>query len=163
MKDELRQKLNAAKSQRKELKTFFRKLKNKIPKNLDVQFQEMHDKAFEKIDCLDCANCCKTTSPIFYDKDVERMAGHFKIKASDFFEKYLTIDEDGDQVLKSAPCPFLMADNKCVAYDARPKACREYPHTNRKRMYQILDLTEQNTRVCPAVAEIVMLMKNDLK
>ena len=69
------------------------------------------------------------------------------------------IDEDGDQVLKSSPCPFLLDNNKCMAYDSRPKACREYPHTNRKRMYQILDLTETNTRVCPAVADIILKMK----
>lgn len=163
MTEELKQKLNAAKSQKKEIKAFFKKLKNKIPKDLDSQFQEKHDKAFAKIDCLDCANCCKTTSPIFYDKDVERMANHFKMKASDFFEKYLKVDEDGDQVLKSSPCPFLLADNKCMAYESRPKACREYPHTNRKRMYQILELTEQNTRICPAVAEIVLKFKDGLK
>jgi len=83
------------------------------------------------------------------------MAAHFKMKAADFFDQYLKVDEDGDQVLQSSPCPFLMEDNKCTAYAARPKACREYPHTNRKRMHQILDLTAKNTRVCPAVSRIV--------
>jgi Fe-S-cluster containining protein len=159
MKKELKVKLEEAKSQRKEIKKFIKKLKNKAPKNLDHLFQEKHDKAFENIDCLDCANCCKTTSPIYYDKDVERMANHFRLKPVEFFNQYLKIDEDGDQVLKSSPCPFLLDDNKCMAYDSRPKACREYPHTNRKRMYQILDLTEKNTRVCPAVADIVLKMK----
>lgn len=159
MKKELKYKIDEAKSQGKEIKQFFKKLKSKTPKNLDVQFQEKHDKAFEKIDCLDCANCCKTTSPIYYDKDVERMASHFRMKPIEFFNKYLKIDEDGDQVLTGSPCPFLMEDNKCMAYDSRPKACRDYPHTNRKRMYQILDLTETNTSVCPAVAEIVLKMK----
>ncbi|MBL4707442.1 MAG: YkgJ family cysteine cluster protein [Flavobacteriales bacterium] len=160
MKQELKQKLDQAKANRKEINKFIKRLKQRTPKNLDHQFQELHDKAFEKIDCLDCANCCKTTSPIFYDKDVERMASHFRIKAADFFDRYLRIDEDGDQVLKSSPCPFLMEDNKCMAYESRPKACREFPHTNRKRMHQILDLTATNTRVCPAVSEIVDAMRN---
>ena len=159
MKEDLRSKLNEAKSQRKEIKKFIRKLKNKPPKKLDTQFQEAHENAFEKIDCMDCANCCKTTSPIFYDKDVERMASHFRMKSVEFFNQHLKIDEDGDQVLKSSPCTFLLDNNKCMAYDSRPKACREYPHTNRKRMYQILDLTETNTRVCPAVADIILKMK----
>lgn len=159
MNQELQAKLNEAKSQRKEIKKFIKKLKNRPPKDLDVQFQEAHEYAFERIDCLDCANCCKTTSPIFYDKDVERMASYFRMKPVEFFNRYLKIDEDGDQVLKSSPCPFLLEDNKCMAYESRPKACREYPHTNRKRMYQILDLTEKNTRVCPAVADIVLKMK----
>jgi Fe-S-cluster containining protein len=160
MKPQLQSYLDKAKSQRKLINRFFNKLKKNPPKDLDRQFHEAHEEAFSEIDCLDCANCCKTTSPIFYDKDVERMAAHFKIKASDFFDQYLRIDEDGDQVLKSSPCPFLMEDNKCMAYESRPKACREYPHTNRKRMHQILDLTAKNTRVCPAVSSIVeSLMK----
>lgn len=151
--------LDTAKSKRKENNTFLKKLKKHPPKNLDSQFHQLHEEAFEKIDCLECANCCKTTSPIFYDKDVERMAAHFKMKAVDFSSKYLRVDEDGDQVLQSSPCPFLMKDNKCMAYEARPKACREFPHTNRKRMYQILDLTAENTLVCPAVAQILEKLK----
>ncbi|MEQ8909290.1 MAG: YkgJ family cysteine cluster protein [Vicingaceae bacterium] len=158
MKAELKKHLNVAKGKRKEYNKFFRKLKQRPPKDLDQQFHVLHEEAFEEIDCLDCANCCKTTSPIFYDKDVERMAAHFKIKPAEFFDQYLRIDEDGDQVLKSSPCPFLMEDNKCMAYESRPKACREYPHTNRKRMHQILDLTAKNTRVCPAVAKMVEKM-----
>jgi uncharacterized protein len=58
-------------------------------------------------------------------------------------------------VLKSSPCAFLGADNYCSIYEARPRACREYPHTNRKKMHQILDLTMRNTQVCPAVLQIV--------
>jgi len=155
MKKELKELLEKSKGNRKEINRFVKKLKQRPPKNLDDQFHELHDSAFEKIDCLDCANCCKTTSPIFYDKDVERMATFFKMKASKFYEQYLMTDEDGDQVLKGSPCPFLLEDNKCMAYEARPKACREYPHTNRKKMHQILDLTAKNTRVCPAVADIL--------
>ena len=155
MKEELKLYLDRAKSQRKQINRFFQKLKKNPPKDLDDRFRIAHDSAFQKIDCLDCANCCKTTSPIFYDRDVERMAAHFKMKPSDFFDSYLRVDEDGDQVLQSSPCPFLLEDNKCMAYESRPKACREYPHTNRKRMVQILDLTSKNSRVCPAVSTIV--------
>ncbi len=155
MKEELKLLIEKAKSNRKQINRYLKKLEKRPPKDLDNKFHELHQEAFQRIDCLDCANCCKTTSPIFYDKDVERMAAYFKMKAADFFTKYLKIDEDGDQVLQSSPCPFLMEDHKCMAYESRPKACREFPHTNRKRMHQILDLTAKNTRVCPAVADIV--------
>ena len=104
----------------------------------------MHDEAFENIDCLTCANCCKTTSPIFYQRDIERLAKHFRIRPSEFIEQYLHIDEDNDYVLNTAPCPFLDSENYCMVYDSRPTACREYPHTNRKRMQQIFDLTLKN-------------------
>ena len=33
--------------------------------------QKLHDKEFAKTDCLACGNCCKTTSPIFTEKDIE--------------------------------------------------------------------------------------------
>ena len=122
-------------------------------------FEEAHDAAFEKIDCLECANCCKTTSPIFYNRDVDRAAKALRMKPGQFTEKYLRIDEDNDLVLKQAPCPFLNDNNYCSIYNDRPNACREYPHTNRKKMYQLLDLTYRNTLVCPAVLEITEKLK----
>ncbi len=134
-------------------------LKKKDPRKVDEVFHQLHDEVFEEIDCLTCANCCKTTSPIFYQNDIERMAKALRMKPGDFIEKYLQIDEDKDYVLKSSPCPFLDGENYCKVYDDRPKACREYPHTNRKKMVQIMDLTYKNTLVCPAVLEIVERMK----
>lgn len=133
----------------------FKRLKKKRPKNLDDVFHEAHNEAFQEIDCLSCANCCKTTSPIFRDIDVSRIAKKFKISTGDFEKQYLNKDEDGDWVLKSAPCTFLNADNTCFIYDVRPQACKEYPHTDRKRMVQVLDLTKKNLEICPAVAKTV--------
>lgn len=145
--------------------SFFNKLKKKKPGNLDKKIQELHDAEFATRDCLQCANCCKTSSPIFYQKDIERIARSFKMTPSGFIEKYLKIDSDNDFVFKSpAPCPFLDNDNYCTVYDARPTACREYPHTNRKRFYQILDLTLKNFEICPAVSNIIeKLKKADLR
>jgi uncharacterized protein len=140
----------------------FSKLKKSKPKDLDKIFHNLHDDAFEKIDCLQCANCCKTTSPIFYQQDIERVAKTLRMKIPDFISQYLHVDGDGDYVLNSSPCPFLAGDNACIVYESRPTACREYPHTNRKRMYQILDLTLKNTSVCPAVFEIVEELKKSL-
>lgn len=140
-------------------KKLFARLKSTKPKNLDQVMQELHEEAFEETDCLSCANCCKTTSPIFYQKDIERVARHLKMRPSEFIDKYLHIDEDKDYVLNTAPCPFLDADNYCSVYEHRPTACREYPHTDRKRFYQILDLTLKNTAICPAAYAIVEKLK----
>ena len=129
-------------------------LKKVKPKVLDLQFEEYHDEAFSEIDCLDCANCCKTTSPIFLNTDIDRLAKSFRMKSSAFMEEYLHRDEEGDYVLNFAPCPFLGTDNKCSVYEDRPKACREFPHTNRKNMHGILELSLKNTLVCPAVFKI---------
>ena len=130
-------------------------LKKKNSSDVDKFFQRLHNEAFEKIDCLQCANCCKTTSPIFYQRDIERLAKHFRIRPSEFIEQYLHIDEDNDYVLNYAPCPFLGDDNYCSVYDSRPTACREYPHTDRKRVQQIFKLTLNNAAVCPAVFDIL--------
>lgn len=147
----------------KENKKFLKKLSSLNDNHLDQVFHETHDEVFATTDCLTCANCCKTTSPIFYPADIERVAKALKMKPGDFIEKYLFVDEDNDYVLKSAPCPFLGPDNYCGVYDSRPKACREYPHTDRKKMSQVLDLAYKNTLVCPAVLEIVERIKSKIK
>lgn len=154
MKDDLKAKLALADKNKLENKVLIKKLKKSKPKGLDNQVHQLHDEVFEKIDCLDCANCCKTTSPTFYERDIDRLSKHLRIKPSDFIDQYLQIDKDGDYVLTTAPCPFLDYENYCTVYESRPKACREYPHTNRKRFYQILDLSLKNTEICPAVADV---------
>ena len=155
---------NRALDLKSENKTFIAKIRKKKPKNLDKVVHQFHDEVFQEIDCLNCANCCKSISPTLYDKDVERLAKHLKLKPSQFVDQYLYIDDEGDYVFNQTPCPFLLPDNYCMVYESRPKACREYPHTDRKRFYQILNLTLKNTEVCPAVFDIIEKMKsvNDL-
>ncbi len=152
-----------AKRLKKENQNFYRKLKSRPPNDLDFQFMALHEEVFAETDCLSCANCCKTTSPIFYERDIERAAKALKLKPGEFTQLYLRIDEDKDYVPNSIPCPFLKPDNACRIYDHRPAACREYPHTNRRKMHQILELTYQNTLVCPAVLEITEKLKKAVK
>lgn len=155
MKEEFNQSIENAKIEKDIIKKSFVKLKQKKPKDLDQVFESLHTKVFQKIDCLDCANCCKTTSPIFRDIDIKRIAKYFRMKEHQFIAQYLFMDAESDYVLKKSPCAFLGNDNKCSIYEYRPLACREYPHTNRKNMHQILELTQKNTEICPAVARIV--------
>ena len=164
MKPSLDQLSKLAHEKRKESKKYFTKLKKRVPKDLDYVMQELHDDAFSKIDCLECANCCKTTSPIFTDKDIERIAKFLKLKVSDFVDQYLIRDSDDFMVLKSSPCTFLnLADNTCSIYDVRPKACAEYPHTNRRKFIQIADLTIKNTEICPATYNIIEALKKRIQ
>lgn len=151
--------LSRARQYKKENRKFLLSLSRK--KNLDEAFHDAHDEVFEKVNCLDCANCCKTTSPIFRDVDIDRISKHLGMKPSVFTGRYLHIDEDNDWVLNVAPCPFLGDDNYCSIYDVRPKACRDYPHTDRKNMSQILELTYRNTLVCPAVVMMVDKLRKE--
>ena len=152
-----------AKDKHIENKKFFDKLKKKTPKNLDYEMQEMHDAEFRKTDCLSCANCCKTTGPLFTSADIERIAKHLKLKPQQFQAQYLRVDEDNDFVLQQVPCTFLDAANACMIYDVRPKACREFPHTDRKKFHQISDITLKNIPICPATYRIVEEMKKRIK
>ncbi|MGD1946376.1 MAG: YkgJ family cysteine cluster protein [Croceivirga sp.] len=145
-----------------ENKKFFQRLKRKPPKDLDYTMRELHDEEFSRTDCLQCANCCKTTGPLFTNADIERIARHFRMKPSAFIDAYLRLDEDQDYVLQQLPCAFLGADNYCSIYDVRPKACREFPHTNRKKFHQISNLTLKNVAICPAAFNIVQEMKKKL-
>lgn len=82
-------------------------LKLKSKKNLDDVFRAEHDLAFKKRDCLACANCCKTTSPIFRDTDVKRIAKHLRVKESQFIASYLKMDDENDLVLKLLHAAFF--------------------------------------------------------
>jgi hypothetical protein len=158
----LRQLPDLANEKKEENKRYFSRLKKKPRKRLDLLVHELHEEEFSRTNCLDCANCCKTTSPIFTDKDISRISKFLRVKEHKFVEEYLRRDEDDFMVLKQAPCPFLADDNSCFIYEARPKACQEYPHTDRKRFHQIANLTIKNTEICPAAYNIVENLKKRL-
>ena len=163
MQDQINRLPKLAKDKHKENKAFFAKLKKRPPKKIDYIMQDLHDAEFERTDCLDCANCCKTTGPLFTDKDISRIAKSFKMKEQQFIETYLRLDEENDYILQSVPCTFLGIDNYCSIYDVRPKACREFPHTDRKKFQQISKLTLKNVAICPAAYNIVEAMKQQIK
>ena len=162
MQDRLKKLPALAAGKMKENKKYFQILKKRTPKNLDVVVHQIHDKIFDKTDCLACGNCCKTTSPIFTEKDIQRISKHLPMKEAKFISQYLDRDEDDYWVLKEAPCAFLGADNYCFIYDVRPKACAEYPHTKRRKFIQLANLTLKNTEICPAVYDIVEELKKEL-
>ncbi|MHC1702993.1 MAG: YkgJ family cysteine cluster protein [Tenuifilaceae bacterium] len=136
-----------------------KRLKKKNSSEVDSIFHNLHDEIFEEIDCLDCANCCSTISPIITDRDIDKISKALRMKPSEVVAKYLRIDEDNDYVYRQHPCPFLGPDNYCSIYNDRPKACREYPHTDRRKIQQIFDLTIKNSKVCPAVYLVLEKIK----
>jgi len=119
--------------------------KNKVLK----QLPELHEEAFSKIDCLQCANCCKNYSPRFKTPDIKRISKHLKMRESEFIDKYLVVDEEGDFVANTKPCPFLGADNYCSIYDERPSDCRRFPYTDEDVIIKRQQLTLKNSSFCP--------------
>jgi uncharacterized protein len=125
--------------------------KNKVLK----QLPDLHEEAFSKIDCLQCANCCKNYSPRFKTPDIKRISKHLKMRESDFIETYLKVDEDGDFVVKSTPCPFLGADNSCSIYEQRPSDCQRFPYTDEDVFVKRKQLTLKNSTFCPITYYVI--------
>jgi Fe-S-cluster containining protein len=117
--------------------------------NVLRQLPDLHEEAFEKIDCLKCANCCKNFSPRFKTPDVKRISKLLKLKESVFIETYLKVDDDGDYVVKTTPCPFLGADNYCSIYEDRPSDCIRFPYTDEDVILKRQPLTLKNSSFCP--------------
>ncbi len=132
-------------------KKYKKLLQSRDAKKWIPKLPEMHEAVFEQVDCLDCARCCKNISPRFKVPDIKRIAKHVGMRQSDFIERYLRVDEDGDFVVQSSPCPFLGADNKCDVYEVRPRDCQNYPYTDSDQFIKRPNTTLQNTRICPAV------------
>ena len=126
---------------------------DKPPKRTRVleKLPEFHEEAFECIDCLKCANCCKTYSPRFKTPDIKRISKHLQLKESEFIERYLKLDEEGDYVVRSTPCPFLGADNYCSIYEVRPSDCERFPYTDEDVLVKRPVLTQKNSTFCPIV------------
>jgi len=136
----------------KERKKVYKNFLQRADKNVVLkQLPVYHEEAFEKIDCLKCANCCKNYSPRFKTPDIKRIAKHLKLKESEFIERYLNLDEDGDYVAKSAPCPFLGTDNLCTIYEVRPSDCHRFPYTDEDVIIKRQEITLKNSLFCPIV------------
>jgi Fe-S-cluster containining protein len=116
---------------------------------------ELHEQAFSKIDCLQCGNCCKNYSPRFKQPDIKRIAKRLRIKEGELIQRYLKLDNDGDFVVQSSPCPFLGADNYCSIYEDRPSDCSRYPYTDEDVLLKRVGLTLKNATVCPAVFSVL--------
>ncbi|MGM0432367.1 MAG: YkgJ family cysteine cluster protein [Spirochaetota bacterium] len=152
MKEEYRLIVERAVSKKQQIARLIKRLKKHRPAYVQETLLQAHEQAFERIDCLQCANCCLQVGPLVNEQDVERIAKTLRITRRDVVRQYLRRDQEGDFVFSHLPCPFLMADNRCLIYEQRPKACREYPHTDQRYIHRYLPQTEKNSRFCPAVA-----------
>ncbi len=130
-------------------KDYERLLKRGKKNEILSRLPALHEEAFTRIDCLACANCCKNYSPRFKTPDIKRISRVLKMKESDFIERFLRVDEDGDFVVRSTPCPFLGHDNRCSIYDDRPSDCRRFPYTDEDVFFKRPNITLKNSSFCP--------------
>lgn len=137
------------------IKTYKRFLDRVDVRKTIGRLPELNDEAFKKVNCLDCAACCKNYSPRFKSPDIKRISKHLNMKEGTFIEKYLNLDNDGDYVVKSKPCPFLGQNNLCSIYDVRPSDCSRFPYTNEDVLLKRKAITLKNATFCPIVVYVM--------
>ena len=62
---------------KKELKGFLSRLLKDQPRGMDKLAASLEMDVWKEVDCLTCANCCKTMSPTFTKTDIKRISKHF--------------------------------------------------------------------------------------
>ncbi len=121
---------------------------------------ELHERAFQIVDCTRCANCCKTLDIKVTTSDAERIAEHLGMATDAFVETYLATDEDGDHKFHQQPCPFLGEDGRCRVYNVRPTDCRGYPFTDKEGFTLRAIGHASRALTCPAAFWIVEQMRS---
>ncbi|MFN8310576.1 MAG: YkgJ family cysteine cluster protein [Chitinophagales bacterium] len=155
--------IRRGRQKKKTLGAFLKKLKRAQPRNIMAMCRQADAEMWKEIDCLDCANCCKTMTPTFTKAEVKRIAAHFNLTYDQYFKKYLKIDDDnGDIVNINQPCQHLRKDNKCAIYAIRPGDCSGFPHHVRRDFWhQVSEKTyENNIPRCPATLTFLEKLEN---
>ena len=156
--------LNNWEKKSEERQKLYKQFLQKADKNKTLkQLPDLHEEAFSKIDCLQCANCCKNFSPRFKTPDIKRISKYLKMRESEFIDKYLLVDEDGDFVAKTKPCQFLGADHYCSIYDQRPSDCHRFPYTDEDVFIKRQQLTLKNSTFCPITYYVLEKLIEDGK
>jgi uncharacterized protein len=153
-----------ARLNKKKLRTFLRKIEKDIPKGLDKLTAALAPEVWKEVDCLTCANCCKTMSPTFTKTDINRISKHFGQTPQAFTKKWLRKDRIGDMLNKTEPCQFLnLTDNKCSIYEIRPADCAGFPHLPKRKMVDYMHVHKQNIEFCPATYRLVEKMQEAME
>lgn len=145
---------------KKRLKSFLTRIGKKPPRGLHRMVDDLEKEVWKDVDCLSCANCCKTMSPTYTQTDIRRISKHLNLTKEEFTKKYLRKDRVGDMLNKTEPCTFLnLEDNKCSIYEVRPLDCSGFPHLRKRKMVDYLHVHTQNIESCPATYRLVEMMQ----
>lgn len=150
---------------KKAFKSFLTKIERRPPKGLDKLAEKIDAEVWQEVDCLSCANCCKTMSPTYNKADIKRIAEFLDMTSQQFIDKWLYFDEkDGDWMNKSQPCQFLdPKTHYCSIYEVRPADCAGFPHLKKKKMVEYIHVHQQNVEYCPATYRMVEKMMDQLE
>ncbi len=155
-------KIKSGKNKRK-MRLFLSKVEKNPPRGLDKLAEKIEKEVWQEVDCLSCANCCKSMTPTFTKKDIVRISAHFDQTPEEFKSKWLYLDNNGDWMNTRNPCQFLdKKTNMCSIYAIRPADCAGFPHLAKKKMVEYIHVHKQNVEYCPATYKMVEKMKEML-
>ncbi len=130
--------------------------------DIDQKANKLTDEAYQKIDCLSCGKCCRSTVTTFDEEDITKASKYLLLSRKEFIKKYLILDLDNTFTTVSVPCPMLDLDNnKCRIYEARPKSCASFPHTYRPHFMRRKKAHLENSRFCPITQYVLDGLLND--
>ncbi len=148
---------------KKTLRSLLSKISKDPPRGINQWVATLEKEVWKEVDCLSCANCCKTMSPTFTKADIKRISKHFSMTPLAFSKKWLRKDRVGDMLNKTEPCQFLnLQDNKCSIYEIRPVDCSGFPHLSKNKMVDYMHVHKQNIEYCPATYKLVEKMQEAL-
>jgi Fe-S-cluster containining protein len=132
-------------------------------KEIDAIVHDLYRAVSERIDCLECANCCRVIQPLLKQEDIRRLASALGVPRGDFVRQYLTKGKEGESyVFKAMPCPFL-SGNSCSVYAHGPDDCRSYPHLHKSEFVFRLNQAVSNCSVCPISYNVFELLKQAIR
>ena len=144
----------------KPLFRFLNRLKKDPPRKLQSIAIKAASNVWDEIDCLSCANCCKTMTPTYTSADIKKIASYLQISTGEMKKKWLKKERGtGNWLNKTTPCQFLdLGTNKCKVYEVRPADCAGFPHLTKKKFVDYLHVHQQNLDECPATFRMVERM-----
>ncbi len=116
----------------------------------DLFYQTLNE-VERKIDCTQCANCCKVFHVGLHEEEIKRLADIKHTEYKDFVQQYVSIEHPtGIHFLKLNPCIFL-SNNLCTIYEQRPQACIHFPHPASMDVKHNIRRVLKNYTVCPII------------
>lgn len=127
-------------------------------RRLDEEVHRIAQEVEQRIDCTQCANCCRVLEISLQEEDIDRLALRFGLSFTETEARFAASGTHCPRAFAASPCTFLK-HNRCTVYADRPCDCREYPHLDkpdfRLRMWQLL----ANAENCPIVFNTLQWMK----
>ena len=96
-------------------------LKQHAPDDIDDLVKTLSQKYFALIDCMQCANCCRSLQMEFKKSEIHAIAKTLG-QSMEAFQK-----QSMSEGKVNPPCPMLNG-KLCSIYENRPDVCRSFPH-----------------------------------